>query len=413
MSKYNVEILDEYMYLQEDANDHQIRIVIEFYEKINIDNLRYAVKESFKYVPLLNCKLIRNGTHLYWEGIDCTVPEKQYFTVLESDFSFALLKKTLEKMVDQYVGPQISITVLRTQKGDILIITINHMVLDGSGFKNYLTLVSKIYNGIEINRNEISTERNIYRILKNKREKRKILQKHNILKTPKKLLEENSIKRNSMLFTQKINQSDYFEIQKFCKEKKVTINDYMMTVFFLALIDIGYIKLNMLSNISMMIDARKYDQDNILSPFINASSMEDVVIFFDSLDKEKLLLNIHCELEKIKHNMPGYKNLINLRFFRIVLPKYVYFKIMKNIIHSPGISTTNMGILNNEDFQFKGSKIMNAYIVTSLKRNNSIQFTFSTFENTVTITTFGNYSAENIERINAIYHNIGKHINIC
>jgi len=196
MSKYNVEILDEYMYLQEDANDHQIRIVIEFYEKINIDNLRYAVKESFKYVPLLNCKLIRNGTHLYWEGIDCTVPEKQYFTVLESDFSFALLKKTLEKMVDQYVGPQISITVLRTQKGDILIITINHMVLDGSGFKNYLTLVSKIYNGIEINRNEISTERNIYRILKNKREKRKILQKHNILKTPKKLLEENSNKSN-------------------------------------------------------------------------------------------------------------------------------------------------------------------------------------------------------------------------
>ena len=164
MSKYNVEILDEYMYLQEDANDHQIRIVIEFDEKINIDQLRYAVKESFKYAPLLACKLLRSGTHLYWEEIDCISVEKQYFNVIESDFSFSLLNEILEKKVDQYAGPQLIVSVLRSQKNDVLIVTVNHMVLDGSGFKKYLTLLSKIYNGIAINRNEIPTERNIYTI---------------------------------------------------------------------------------------------------------------------------------------------------------------------------------------------------------------------------------------------------------
>ena len=411
MSKYNVEILDEYMYLQEDANDHQIRIVIEFDEKINIDQLRYAVNESFKYVPLLACKLLRSGTHLYWEEIDCITVERQYFNIIESDFSFSLLKEILEKKVDQYAGPQIIVSVLRSQKKDVLIITVNHMVLDGSGFKKYLALLSKIYNGIAINRNEIPTERNIYTILKNEKKKRSIVQTHNILKTSNKLLEENSIKSNSILFTQKIGKSDYFEIQKYCKDKKVTINDYLMTIFFLALIDVGHFKLNTASIISMMIDARRYDRNNLLSPFINASSMEDVAIFLNSPDEERLLFNIHCELEKIKNNLPGYKNLINLKLFRSILPKSVFFQIIKKKIQVQGISTTNIGILDNEDFKFNGLKMMNAYIVTSLKRNNSIQFSFSTFENTVTISTFGKYSVENIEKINAIYQNIEKHIN--
>ena len=110
-----------------------------------------------------------------------------------------------------------------------------------------------------------------------------------------------------MLFIQKINKSDYFEIQQYCKAKKVTINDYMMTIFVLALIDIGYFKLNIPSIISMMIDARRYDQNNSLSPFMNASSMEDVIIFFNSPDKEKLLLNIHFEIEKIKNNIQDIK----------------------------------------------------------------------------------------------------------
>ena len=55
--------------------------------------------------------------------------------------------------------------------------------------------------------------------------------------------------------------------------------------------------------------------------------------------------------------------------------------------------------------------MMNAYIVASLKKNNSTQFTFSTFENAITISTFGKYSAENIEQINTIYHNLEKQIN--
>lgn len=410
MSQYKVEILDEYMYVQEGANDHQIRIVIEFYEKINIDKLRIAVKESFEYIPLLACKLIKNGTHLYWEGMNYQSLEKQYFHVIESGFSSAILKETLEKKADQYIGPQLLVTVLRTPENDFLIVTINHMVLDGSGFKKYLSLLSKIYSEIAINKNEMSAGRNIYAVLKNVVKKKSILQKHHKLKAVDKLSEENSAKRNPMLFTQKIGESDYFAIQKYCKAKKVTINDYMMTLFILALIDIGYFKLNLPSKISMMIDARRYDRNNLLSPFMNASSMEDVILFFDSLDEEKLLLNVHSEIEKIKNNMPGYNNLINLKFFRKFLPRSLFFTILKGKIKSFGISATNIGILDNKDFQFKGSKTVNAYMVASLKGNNSLQFTFSTFENTVNINTFGNYSAENSEKIKAIYHNLEKRI---
>lgn len=111
------------------------------------------------------------------------------------------------------------------------------MVFDGTGFKNYLTLLSGIYNGVTINKKEVSAERDIFTILKPAGKKRRNSETVNRFLTPGKKSENRPSKYGSVFFTTKTDKTGYSEIQRYCRSKGVTVNDYMMTAFVLALID--------------------------------------------------------------------------------------------------------------------------------------------------------------------------------
>ena len=401
-NKTKVEILDEYMLLQESANDHQIRIIIKFFGKLDIVGVTQVIEKSFEYVPILSSRLQKTGNRYCWEKVNSNFTVKQFKVDGENSIDF-LIQNCLAEQTDQLSGPQIKATVVQSEKKDVLVLVVNHMAIDGTGFKEYLALLCKLYNGMEVKKDEYRSNRNIYGILKHKeRVKRKARKKtHDIALF---LCRENDrLKSELRLFVHKIENTDFLKIVKFCKLKNVTINDYMITLFALSIRSLGYDKETKFINLDMMIDARRYDNGKSLSPFMNASSMETVSIQCAHKDNEKFLIEVHDQIDAIKKSLPGYKNLKHLGMLMSFAPRRLYSKILQSKTQHPNISTTNLGRLDCEDMKFCKSMVEDAFFVTAIKRNNSVQFTFSTFQNSITITTIGYYYSELVKKIEKIY----------
>ena len=407
MKSFKVELLDEYIFLQNKANDHQIRFVVELNGHIDTGRLKKAVEQSIIIVPLLACRLVVQGPGYIWQEIP-TVKLEDYIEVYEKDeINNDRLVEVLGKRPDHFRGPQLLISVLRSAVRDVLLITINHMALDGSGFKQYLVLLSSLYNGGPVT--AYNENRDLFSVIDGPRHEIKIIKSR--ARGCAGFLTDAGLDRKAKLFVHRIENADFRKIRNFCKSKNASVNDIMMTLFVMSLLDAGYLRLNKKFSISMMIDARRYDTDGLLSPFVNAASMEKVFFSLPKEETESALAIMHEELAGIKDNSPGLANLLKLKRLKSLLPAKLYRRVLAWIIQKPNVSATNLGVLKGGDIGFKDLETESAYFVTSLKKNNSLQFTFSAYNDELTITSFGLYSNAQVEAIAFIYKCLKDRIN--
>jgi NRPS condensation-like uncharacterized protein len=409
MRKYKVELLDEYIRFQEGSNDHQIRAVIAFNFHLNIATLKTAILKSFTLIPILKSKYVNGAGKVYWDYLGNKYEEDQYFHLFEGD-SETNLELALRKTPDQYAGPQLYVSVIRQSHNDVLCIVVNHMVFDGSGFKSYLYLLSKLYTNGNTTVNESgkleSINRNVYSILKNIKfttRLRMLFQKSKTGQIQRNLLIDDDARTSPYLFRFTISSPGYHHLKNYCEVQEISVNDYILTVFYKTLFEVNEYQYNEMLTMTMMIDARRYDFYNILSPFCNASSMKDIQLKFTNQSFDELSKEINTLTRGIKLQYPGVKNLILLKTARSLLPKTVFDSILKNRITSINLSTTNLGIIDHQALDFGDGAIKDAYIVTALKNQPGVQFTFSTFHDQMTISVYGNYSESNINILENVF----------
>ena len=144
MNNYRVELLDEYIRLQEVTNDHQIRGVITFQNHLDIDKFKNAVRKSFNFIPILRCRYLRTGSKALWEEINYS--DDDLFGVVKANLSKENIVEYMQRVPDQNRGPQIFIRIIQQDVNDVVIIILNHMAFDAAGFKAYLYLLSEIYS---------------------------------------------------------------------------------------------------------------------------------------------------------------------------------------------------------------------------------------------------------------------------
>src|SRR5271157_941709 len=145
MGHYKVEPFDKYMKYLEITNDYHIRANIEFLSPLNTNVLKGAIKRSFSTIPILGSKLIQTNKKMFWDS-SISYQETDYFKIIEGTLSDTLFNEVLCKIPNKSTGPQILFTVVKQNQKDTLIIVVNHMVLDGSGLKEYIYLLSSLYN---------------------------------------------------------------------------------------------------------------------------------------------------------------------------------------------------------------------------------------------------------------------------
>jgi len=377
MAKYKVEMLDDYIRLRTKNNDHQIRAVLNFKSHIEIGKLKEAVKKSLHIIPILGSKYVEAGQKHYWESPSVSYDDTDYFTLIAEYPSNKMLTYVLAETPDQHVGPQLKVTVFRQPENDIVCIVFNHMVCDGSGFKSYLYLLSVLYadQNVEINEMIHATqmERSVGLILKSLSLKDKLhifLQKDNHTDKEneiKVVLQEDENKRKPELFLLKIDAVTLNCIKSFCHAQRITVNDFMLALYYKALFEIHAVPVNSKLTMDTMIDLRRYDTNRLIYPFSNFSSSMRIQVMNKEQSFPVLATEINHITRRLKSQYPGLKSIELLTIIYKLFNRSHFENTLIKRTNSLGVSSSNVGIIDKTKLLFGDIGLSDAYMVTALK----------------------------------------------
>lgn len=417
MSGYPVEMLDEYIRLQEATNDHQIRAVIRFGGRLDIGRFEMAVRESLGYAPILACKYVTTEGEARWES--ASFPWERLFRVVPAKGDADGPADSIEaelidhlKVTADVAGPQIVVQVLQGER-DTVVITVNHMAFDGAGFKTYLYLLSRLYSGETVERElvGVNAARGMDTLLRNIPFHKRLfsLFRKTFSGDGAAILDEGG-ESSARLALLRIEGEKLARVRAFCAERGVTVNDFVLALFCASIMGPRSGPRVDELTLQVMIDLRRYVSSYPVSPFGNFSSMESLRVKNSGAYFADLAVAVSRAMGLIKTRLPGVKNVLLMNEVWKRFPRVKFDELLSAKIRSIGLSTSNLGILQSETLRFAGLKVVDAFVLASIKRQPALQLSFSTFQDRVTLGILGNYSERNWEMITRIVEGMEKEL---
>jgi NRPS condensation-like uncharacterized protein len=292
-------------------------------------------------------------------------------------------------MADTFNGPQVKINIVRDGISDTLCISMNHMLCDAAGFKDYLYLLSNIYTKLGENysyRNDyVCGSRSSVQMLKSfsANEKFDILfKKYDISKHDGgAVFELNGQKNNPFIITHTISRKRFLAIRTYAKKHNATVNDVMLTAF----IRVVYDFLGRTVAVPCTVDLRKYMPDRSAAGICNLVSLLICDIGLDlGADFGSTLLKVKSVMDCEKNNLSCIKSMLLLEIAYKLFPYKIAKALISKKFKNPSISFTNIGILDKEKLYFSSSRIISSYMTGSIKYAPYFQLALSTFDNEVT-----------------------------
>jgi len=388
---YRAETLDQFFSFQNNNNDHQIRAVIRLWGQLDQATLRAALFLSLKEIPVLGCKYNEGSIRSTWEQINLDKINTDVVSIVETGDVETEMDRFLATQIDYHKGPQLIVRIVRCEDSDTLCVIINHMVFDGTAFKQYLLRLGQLYSGLTeknkmIEGKYICPDRSLGHIFRQFKKgqlldfafkKRENIYKGDIVHFPR---DKDGFMRGMFLHV-RIEGQEFLDLVQFSKSNNVSINDVILSAYYLALYKVIDIK-GVVLQIPCMIDLRRYLPDNNKMLFANLASM-----FQTECPEFKSLLptvmKIHLQMSEKKVEFPGLSGLPLLNFIRRILPHMLFKKVVSRAVKYPQISITNIGIIPSE-LAFGNIPIADIYLLTALKLAPAFQLSFSTYKEAMT-----------------------------
>lgn len=408
MRTFRAAALDGYIALQEGFNDHRIRAVLTLSGTVDDDRLREALLRSLAAASVLACGYMPRGKSGRWTEAEHAIPADRFYSALEASSAgdhAAAMEKALASPIDQTRGPQFRVTRIRYADRDSLCMVMNHIAMDGSGFKAWLALIARLYSGAE---GELPgcRERDALRVLGRHAGRRAAGRAGERRSSASPLRASGDAVRTARLFVWRGSLPDLGALRlKATRQSgaEPTINDCLMALVLAACESAG-LEAGMLS---FMIDARRYCIPGGLSPFSNASSMESIRLPAAGLSLADLASTVGERTRALKRGAPGLAGLGKLRLAAIFLPAPAFRHSLRKAMRGASLSTTNLGQVDEEALAFGPLRTEDLYFVTALKEEPALQFSFSSFGGRVAITSYGRYSPANAAKVAAVYSRFG------
>lgn len=399
---YRVEAFDILQLLFEEFNDHQIHGIIYFKNHINEEIFKKAIWISTEMFPLIKCKFVQGKGFLYWEQIQCTIDN--LVKVIHSKNSRVDIDKFVLHKTNTYEGPQMAVYIVIDNEKDTVAIVMNHMLCDGAGFKEYMYLISSIYNSLQENQDYKPEIKNMDRRATQTLRSMTFKQKVHISLNPYKLSKQKSKKYFSLQgdesnpFIEKITMDfkQFNNIKKYAKDNGATINDVFLTTFFRVLNLYNHIEI---ATIPCAVDMRKYIPDRKSKGICNLVS--NLFCEIDWNEEESFrhtLMKVKSSMDKEKGSNQCLNSIILLETALKVLPYEKATKLIKSKFSNPPIAFTNIGLIKKEKLYFNNSEVEDAFITGSIKYAPYFQLATTTFNDKVTFTIA--FYGTNIDRKN-------------
>ena len=271
-------------------------------------------------------------------------------------------------------SPQLQIQLKRKEKETMMAIGISHILTDGNGAMQLLSLLCAAYRGESLA--SIANVRNLISIpLKQRRQKEK--------RMPASLMTYEIAKEGKK---QKVcvNGIKIADIKKAAAHQKATVNDMLLCAYLQTLHVIsGQTTITVPCPVNLRPFLRTCPKQTI------ANFTGDYRVTVNNLDQKmwtQILKEVHeqmLEERRCNHDIPLIKL---LHYCYRLLPLCLGRKVASCGYHSPAISFTNLGVLDHEQIDFDDCKILQAFMVTRPRHYPSIQISASTYREECTFT---------------------------
>ncbi len=397
---YRVEAWDmlQHLFKVKKISDHTLRFVATFSGKLDLDRFKKAVNISAEAFPLIKSRFNETKFRPCWEDQGYTSDDMVKF--IETSFTDESVNCFICKGVDTYNGPQLMMEVIRNNEFDTLCISMNHMLCDAAGFKDFLYMLSDIYINIDKKPNyklAAMDDRKIRQVFKtfSVRDKIKIMfSKNNTLVHDSAKFDLEGDIDNPFIEMRTISKDYFCRIKAYAKEYSVTVNDVILTAYMRVLFQV----FGRTIIVPCVVDLRKYLPNREANGICNLISNLTCNIGSEiGMPFEQTLYKVKQVMDKEKVDISCVKSLVVMeKVFDIVPYKLARGIVEKNYSHAH-IEFTNIGIIDKTQLAFGNIEITEAFMTGSIKYSPCFELAISTFNDrpTLCVNLFGTHSDKN------------------
>lgn len=397
MKKYNVQPLDLMQYINTKYHEPFIHELLEFEGELDKEKLIKAVDILADAFPLLRC--------CYDKKSNTFIENKHYIgcDILRIDHSAdrnALLTEALEtdKRLVQF-----------TLSKNILVITISHMICDGSGFKQLIYLLCDIYNGNCSENLGYLMNRDFSQLTEGLTGTTTITLKMLISMMgnyKSKPVYDKSDHEEIYVMERSIQREIMSKVHDSAKKQGATLNDVFLTAYARTL---GKLYGLRRINIPCTVDLRKYAKSktgiaNLTGTYNLNIKLKENAAFGETLTDASAIMQ---KQKKTKNDIAGPMLLVS-KYEKSSLEQFL--KLYGSMNTSASADYTNLGILDAKKLVFNGAILKNAIGYSGLNKAPFFQIAVSSFMGETTITSLVRCGKEEKEKVGLILDTIVKEI---
>lgn len=341
---------------------------------IDINRLKQAVRNTAKIVPQILCRY-----------------DDRKNTWLPANFDSNSIVQVVSEQPcyedliwDLRIGPQLRIHIYRQKSGDLLQIGMSHILTDGAGFQQYLSLLCKFYNEQTSQAINQVNSRSLNPLLFQTALKRLMhsishIEKGNMAAVLP--LDQAPSTLHSLKVT--LSEEQLNSLREKAKSLQVTMNDLFMASYAYALKSFSLQRDIILP---CPADLRKYHTQKGKLTIANMTGKYLCYISTSKADSLKeFTIAIHQEMERMKAHYTCFHFLALLHLLYMVLPVKLLRNITRAFYSIEQISYTNMGTLEEQQILLQDIAIKECYLCGTYRKAPSFQVSISTYKNVCTM----------------------------
>jgi NRPS condensation-like uncharacterized protein len=405
----------------------QIQAVMKLDGRLDFDKLKRAVRLSIDQEPVLGCRFIENRKP-YWKPLD-NIGIIDFCTLEETEDIDQAIHNFIRSAVDIDNDPMVNVRLIRSGRSDVLAIKMNHACCDGIGTQEYVQLLADIYTNLYQENDTFIPEPRIA----GRKDQDRLFAELGITNQDAIFVPgsdiftptwpfpwEQSGSNTTLMSVSRIPSEHLEEISKYAKSLGATVNDYILTAFYRAMLQMGQPIYGVPMEIPVTIDLRRYLPDHKTQAIRNFSgSINTKLIMLINEPFNRTLKRVSNMMKKIKKGYPGLQSAIGLERLEKIsfIETLAYYQAdaKKTQLTCPLYfgdkcvpTLSNLGILSRSLIKFGNKTVIDAFILPPVVRAPGLLLMTSTYNSVLTLAA-GYYkstvSKENIDKLLGIIKN--------
>ena len=404
-------------------SNSQIQAIMRLDERLDFDKLKRAVRLSVDAEPILKCRFVEDASP-YWKQLE-NIGVIDFCCMEETDHIDQTIENFIKSPLDIDNDSMVKVKLIRSKQYDVLALKIDHACADGAGAQEYIKLLADIYSNINQENDTFTPEPRIA----GRKDQDRLFAELGITNPDSLFIPGSDIsipmwsfpweKGGSNTVCVSICRLPYEHLDsmiKYTKSKGVTLNDFILTAYYRAMLEMGQPVYGFPLEIPTTVDLRRYLPGHKTQAIRNFSGSEKTNLSMSINEPfAKTLQRVADMMKEIKKRYPGLQSAIGLERieklnFRDTLGYYQASQEARKITSSCPLyygdkcvpTLSNLGYLSRSLIKFGSSTVIDAYIVPPVVRAPGVLLMANTYNSVLTLA-IGYYKytveRENIEKL--------------